>query len=262
MRSAPKYAIWQLPIVQALLIQAATFFVLWGLFFILGQFFQITTTLGVAILLQAFLATLFSYLLRLPKWWLPIQFLLPVGLFVAFALEVPSYFYLLGFLILLAVYGGLVKTRVPLFLSARSTWKRVAELLPEKEQLRFIDIGSGLGGLLIYLEQVRPDISYTGVELSPLPWLLSRLRARLTGSRVDFVFGDYEEIDFSAFDVAFAFLSPVVMEGVWEKVAAEMSNGSLFLSLAFPIPEKKPDFVIQAERERAVIYGYHVKGAA
>lgn len=262
MRGAPKHSIWQLPLVQALLIQVATFFALWGLFFVLGQFFQVVVTLGVAILLQAFLAASLSYLMRLPKWWQFIQFFFPIGLFGASALEIPPVYFLFGFLVLLAIFGGIVKTRVPLFLSARSVWERVADLLPEGKPLRFIDIGSGLGGLLFYLEKVRPDIRCTGIELSLLPWGISKVRAKLVGSQANLRFGDYESVSFSDFDVAFAFLSPVVMEGVWDKVAAEMSSGSLFLSVAFPIPEKNPDFVIQAERERAVIYGYYVRRVA
>ncbi len=258
----PKHSIWQLPLVQALLIQVAVFLVLSGLFFVFDYFFQIAVTLGIAILLQAFLAACLSYLLRLPKWWLFIQFFFPICLFAALALEIPPVYFLSGFLVLFAIFGGIVRTRVPLFLSPRPVWVKLLDLLPEGEPVRFIDIGSGLGGLLIYLEKQRPDIRYAGVELSLLPWVISKVRAKLAGSQIDLRFGDYESVSFSDFDVAFAFLSPVVMEGVWDKVAAEMSHGSLFLSLAFPIPHKKPDFVIQAERERAVIYGYHVTGVA
>lgn len=230
---------------------------LWGFFQFIGLAFELELTIGIAVLLQASLATFFSYLRRLPVWWLLIQFCFPIALLATLALELPPAIFLFVFLGLLAVFWSLFKTRVPLYLSGREVWGNVAGLLPANKSIRFVDVGSGLGGLLFHLERSRPEIRLTGIELSPVPWLISYVRTRLSQSEIKFILGDYEKLDFSEFDVIFAFLSPVVMEELWRKLDKEMRPGSLFLSLAFPIPGKEPDFVIQAEQDRAVIYGYY-----
>jgi tRNA1(Val) A37 N6-methylase TrmN6 len=62
--------------------------------------------------------------------------------------------------------------------------------------LAIADIGSGLGGLVLDLARRRPDAQVDGIELAPLPWLVSRLRAKLSGSRARFLRGDYEAVEF------------------------------------------------------------------
>jgi hypothetical protein len=77
------------------------------------------------------------------------------------------------------IYWTTFRTQVPLFLSGRLVWDAVAALLPPAHsgrELRVIDLGSGLGGLLGHLGRQRPDGSYTGIEIAPLPAWLSRLR--------------------------------------------------------------------------------------
>ena len=51
--------------------------------------------------------------------------------------------------------------------------------------------------------------------------------------------------DLSRFDVVYAFLSPVPMPRLWEKVQKEMPPGSLFISNSFPVPGVTPDRVIE-----------------
>ncbi len=102
--------------------------------------------------------------------------------------------------------------------------------------MSFVDIGSGLGGLALHLGKKYPDSHFLGVEIAPLPWLLSYLRPRGRQSHVKFLWADYEKLNFSAFDVVFAYLSPAAMPRLWEKARQEMEPGSLLISAEFPIP--------------------------
>jgi hypothetical protein len=47
-------------------------------------------------------------------------------------------------------------------------------------------------------------------------------------------------VDLGAFDVVYAFLSPVPMAQLWEKARQEMKPGSLFVSHTFEVPGKEP----------------------
>jgi hypothetical protein len=93
-----------------------------------------------------------------------------------------------------------------------------------------------------------------GIETAPLPWLLSVLRARLTGSRARFVRGDYEQLDFAAFDVVFAYLSPAAMTALWRKAQSEMRPATMLVSYEFTIPERTPDRTIPATAARRALY--------
>ena len=262
--SAPEAKIrppfWKLPAVQALLIQCISLVALFALLWMAQISTGLRVSLLAALLLQGVLAASLSFLRRLARWWLAIQFAFPLALLAAYQLSLPSAVYLVAFLLLLAVYWTVFRTRVPLYLSGKETWESVCSLLPEHGAFHFVDIGSGLGGLLLHLEKKYPNASLTGIELAPMPWLIGRLRALLARSRVRFLYGDYDLIDLSQFDVAFAYLSPAVMNVLWQKAVTEMRAGTLFLSFEFPVPDVKPDIVVQLEQHSSILYGWWMPG--
>jgi cyclopropane fatty-acyl-phospholipid synthase-like methyltransferase len=133
----------------------------------------------------------------------------------------------------------------------------VAALLPPERPARVIDIGSGLGGLVLALARRRPDCEVSGIELAPLPWLLSRLRARLAGSRAHFIRGDYNGLDFGRYDLVFAYLSPAAMGALWRKAEAEMKPGSVLVSYEFIIADREPDRRIVTTGSRKILYLWH-----
>ncbi len=170
--------------------------------------------------------------------------------------NIPAGVYLGAFLLLVLFYWSTFRTRVPLYLSDRKAWQAMTSLLPEAQAFRFIDLGSGLGGVPFYLEQRFPQGQFFGTEIAPAPWLISRLRAWYKRSRVVFMRRDYAAIDLSEFDVVFAFLSPAAMPDLWQQAQAQMHSGSLFVSLSFARSmHGQPDQVVSlAEGARHTLY--------
>ena len=162
-----------LPAVQATFCQAVSLAIIYGFLHLAWWMAGWEATLGIAAIAQGALAAVLSYWRRLPPWWLGIQFIFPMALLMAISLGMPPSIFLLAFLLLLLVYWTPFKTRVPLYNSNRRVWERVAQLLSRKQDVRFLDIGSGLGGLVIHLAKHCPGASIVGVELAPLPWLFS-----------------------------------------------------------------------------------------
>jgi SAM-dependent methyltransferase len=211
----------------------------------------------VGAMIQGALAACLSAWRRLAIWWLPIQFLFPVALFGALALRLPPSIFLGLFLALVLLYWSSFRTQVPYYPSTRPVWRAIAELMPD-QPLRGIDIGSGFGGFVLELARLRPDSSFEGIELAPLPWLVSRLRARWSGSRAQFRRGDYLSLDFAVYDVVFAYLSPAAMLALWEKAHREMRPGTLLLSLEFDIPGHAPDLTLQPRQDGKILYGWRL----
>jgi SAM-dependent methyltransferase len=209
-----------------------------------------------AALLQGGLAALLSWRCRLATWWRPIQLLFPLALLATQALALPPHYFLGGFLLLLGWYWSTFRTQVPFYPSSPRTWDAVAQLLPQRS-LHVIDIGSGLGGMVLDLARRRPDSTVSGIELAPLPWLLSVVRARLTRSPARFTRGDYEHLDFAQYDVVFAYLSPAVMDRLWLKAKHEMRSGSMLLSYEFNIAAKTADKTIAATSVGPALYVWY-----
>ena len=232
------------PSVVALLLQAAAFFGV--LLFTRAAAMQLPPLL-LALLCGAFAAA-FSRVAGLARWWLPIQFLFAPALVLMLALNIPPGFFLAAFLIMLVVYWSVFRTQVPLYLSSRKTWEALETLLPAVapgKTFTFMDLGSGLGGVLTHLAGVRPEGHYTGVETAPLPCLLSWLRIRLGGYRnCQVQWGSLWSCNLAPYDVVFAYLSPVPMDELWQKVRSEMRPGTLFISNTFAVPEHPPQDTI------------------
>ncbi|MEQ1635946.1 MAG: class I SAM-dependent methyltransferase [Methylococcales bacterium] len=190
------------------------------------------------------LAAVMAYIAKLPLWWLVLQFLFAPALVVTLTFNIPAYFFLAAFLIMMLVYWNTYRTQVPFYLSSNKVWHALGNLLPQPKAGRgftFIDIGSGFGGVLTYLASIRPDGDYSGVESAPLPFVWSWLRIRLGGYRQCRVhWGDFWAHDLADYDVVFAYLSPVPMERLWRKAKAEMRPGSLFISNSFTVPGQTP----------------------
>lgn len=247
------------PAVRALLIQCGAAPLTLALVYLLATFHVPLNYVAVAVI-HGLLAAAITWRAGLAVWWRAIEFLFPLAVLATLALQLPSWIFLLVFLIMLGWYWSTFRTQVPYYPSNAGVWDAVRQQLPPPagdKRLRVIDIGSGLGGFVLYLARVRPDIEVVGIELAPLPWLYSWLRARFGKSSARFIRGDYEQLDFGQFDLVFAYLSPAAMAGLWRKADAEMCRGSCLISYEFAIDTRAPDLVIHATNDATPLYKWY-----
>jgi len=191
-------------------------------------------------LLQGCFAALLGRALGMESWWVPIHFLFVPALSGMLGMGLPPFYFLGAFCLLASVYWGVSGSRVPLFLSNRAAASAVVDMLPTGKGFTFIDLGSGLGGLLGFLSRERPAGCYCGIESAPLPFCFSWVRARLTRQPCAVSWGRFQDIDLGDYDVVYAYLSPAAMTGLWKKASHEMRAGSLLISNSFPIPGITP----------------------
>ena len=189
------------------------------------------------------LAATLGACLRLPAWWIPLNFLFIPAAVAVHQLDLPPTLFFVGFVLLVLVFWTTFRTRVPLYLSSRDAGEKLAELVPPATAVRLLDLGCGFGGLLRQLAALRPSARLEGVEIAPLPALVAWLRLRgVPQCRVRRA--DLWRLDLSQYDVVYAFLSPAPMAALWDKVRREMRPGTLFVSNSFPVPGVDPDRVV------------------
>jgi len=244
------------PAVRALLLQCLAFPLTLATVWLLARAGLPMSYLVVALLQGAWAAGL-AWRARLAPWWRAIQFVFAPALVLAQALQLPPVLFLGAFLIFLLIYWSTFRTQVPYYPSGRAVWDTVAGLLPPERPAAAIDIGSGLGGLVLELARRRPDCRIDGIELAPLPWLASRLRARLSGSHARFIRGDYDDLDFGQYDLVFAYLSPAAMTALWRKAEREMKPGSVLVSYEFVIAEREADRRFVTTDSKKILYLWH-----
>lgn len=247
-----------LPAIRALLIQFISFFFAFMLFPSIWLLFGIRNDIIFTSLLQGVIAMSVSYCRRMAPWWWPIQLIFPCALVLTLSLQIPAGFFLAAFVFLLGFFWTTFRTQVPFYPSNSKVWDSIEKLLPHDRQIRMIDIGSGLGSLILSLATRRPESAFIGIELAPLPWLISRLRAAYKKSSAQFIRGDYEHRSLAGYDVVFAYLSPAAMTALWQQAAREMKPGTLLLSYEFSIPEVSPNLIISPEFGGPDLYGWRM----
>ena len=251
---------WGKPAIKALCIQLASALLVWVLIQLMSVIFAID---GFAypmiwVLAQSSLTSLLAGLCKQEAWWLGIHFVFPIAVFFMLQLEISNNLYLGAFLVSLGLFWSSFNGRVPYYPSRQLVWDQVLNLIPQDKTIKMIDLGSGLGGLVMYAAQRYPTIDVVGIETAPLIWACSQLRATLVGSRAHFILGNYDKLDLGDYDIVFAYLSPAAMPGLMKKTCAQMKAGSIFISHEFPFPDMPATRVIKYGDQNQPSYVYQM----
>lgn len=209
-------------------------------------------------LLQGIFASIIAFMFRMAWWWRFILCFFPLCVVIVNEWHVPPWIFLAVFLIMMLLFWTTFRSQVPYYPSRLTTWQAVSGLLPPEKSFAMVDIGSGFGGAMRYLSEFHPNGMFTGIEIAPLPWFISVVRARLSGSRARFVRGSYKSLKLREFDVVFAYLSPAAMPALWIQARKQMTKGSLLLSYEFEIPGVKPDLQIRVGGGKEILYGWYM----
>lgn len=226
---------------QSLIIQCLAWFAINLLTVLVPSTFLSAGSAWPAAWAQGALAAVTSQLARQPGWWFFLHLVFAPLIVLALQAGIPTSLYFTAFVLLVLFYWSSFNTRVPLYLSGRKAWQAILQILPTTREFRFIDLGSGFGGVPLYLAQHCPRGRFHGTEIAPAPWIISRSRALLARSRARFLRRDYRQIDLAEYDVVFAFLSPAAMPELWRQAQKQMRGGSLFISLSFAIQARQAD---------------------
>ncbi|MDG6773543.1 hypothetical protein QCB45_04295 [Thiomicrorhabdus sp. ZW0627] len=212
----------------------------------------------VLVVAQGGISALLSCKMGLPCWWRWIQFLMPVALYVAVLLQVPSWLGLVAFIVLWLVFSNAGKERVPLYLTNNTTRQALKTLIKRTKDVRFLDLGCGLGGNVVFMSHLVNVTRSVGVETAPIPFVISKFFSWLRGGEVYAT--DLWKVDLSEFDLVYAFLSSEPMPKLWEKVRSEMTSGSVFVSNSFAVPDAEPSEVWElGDSRKTLLYIYRIE---
>ena len=242
------------PATLAIVIQIAALITVFVCALVGNHFFAVRLSITSLVIMQSVSAVGLCMLVGMATWWRWIHGVFPLAMLIMSMWAVPSEIYLIGFLVSLSIFWTTFRSQVPFFPSRPIVWHKVAALISQHQETRMVEIGSGLGDLSMHIAKNRKNSQVEGIEIAPLPWLISRLRAWITRSSARFKLGDYRELDFAQYDLVFAYLSPAAMSGLWKKAQHEMRTGSLLVSYEFEIPGITPSFRITNGKKTPTIF--------
>ena len=191
-----------------------------------------------------------AWFLRLPTIWLLFNAILPLTLWFLQPEAGYGWLALVAVTALLLLFLPTLLSGVPYYPSSPEAFRIVADQLPSTYRFKFIDLGCGFSGMLLYLAARSPQGSFTGIEISPFAYLVSKLRVFLSRRKnIEIRFVDIWKTNFGDYDVVYAFLSPLVMEKLEKKINLEMNENTLFISNSFEI-SAMPDQVFELKDDR------------
>ncbi|MEH6526880.1 MAG: class I SAM-dependent methyltransferase [Sneathiella sp.] len=183
--------------------------------------------------------------------WVIGQLVAPPMVILALASGLPMWIYPTILILLVLVFWNVATNRVPLYLTNTDTSAALLKLIPKKKTVKFVDLGSGLGGTLRYLASQSAENQFYGVESAPLPFALSWCLGKFSGNHnLKFRYRDIWKEDLSEFDIVYCFLSPVPMARLFAKAQAELKPGSLFISNSFEVPDHTPNKIVTVKDGR------------
>ena len=232
------------------------FSLLWVAQYIAQHYFNqnLPFTLFHLVLMHALTSSFLAYMAKQAHWWRWIHLGFPLAIWLSMQIEISSEIYLVCFVTTASLFWTTFRSQVPFFPSRPGAWQAVEPLISVTQATRVIDIGSGLGDMSMYIAKQRPLCLSEGIEIAPLPFIISKLRALLKRSAAQFKFGNYNDINFGDYDIVFAYLSPVAMMPLWQKAQLEMKSGSLLISLEFEINENSPTFILTPQDQSPTLY--------
>lgn len=245
------------PIIGAIVAQIAAGAIVFAVLLVLASKFDAKALFWIALVLQSLGAAVVTKLLGLPVWWIWIGLCFPAAMALALnAGDLPAWPFGIGFVLLYLFFSNTARDRVPLYLTNRATTEALLSLMRQRSARRFIDLGSGLGGVVRGLDGEGRQAS--GVETAPMVWLVSNLLSKIQG-RGRILRQDIWTADIADEDIVYAFLSPEPMPALYDKAKREMKPGSLLVSNSFAVPGIEPSEIWElSDRRKTRLYLYEM----
>ncbi|MEQ8195582.1 MAG: class I SAM-dependent methyltransferase [Rhodospirillales bacterium] len=162
---------------------------------------------------------------------------------------------------LIAVYAFRVGiTPMPTGVRVRAV---MLELMQPNGPGTIYELGSGWGTLTVPIAEQFPDCRVVGYELSPLPWMVSRLLKAVAGAaNLSFRREDFFKADLSDASLIVCYLNGRTMAKLKSKLEAELEPGTLIVSHFFafrewvPVEKRTVGYLF-----RSPVYVYRIEAA-
>ena len=157
-----------------------------------------------------------------------------------------------------AVFAYAVRTGMPPTPTSPKVRAAMLAVLPDDLDGTILELGSGWGSLAFPLAHRFPACTVVGYELSPLPWLISRLRLMVDPKpNLRLRRADFRRVPLADATLVVCYLLPAAMAKLKPKLESELRPGALVLSNTFAVPGWQPLTTGKADdMYRSAIYLY------
>lgn len=173
-----------------------------------------------------------------------------------------SWSYLLDtlfFLFILSVFSFF--SLAPWCPTRKIDFSRINQVMKLKKWERLLDMWCGDSRVGIYLAQHNPEAHIVGIELSPILYIVSKIRVWFSGlHNIKIIYGNALNLELKSYDVIYIFWLP---ETVSEKVAPRLKNrvkeSMRFISYSFRMTNDFLEEKKYMHKDQSNIYEYTLR---
>jgi hypothetical protein len=143
----------------------------------------------------------------------------------------------------LQIYSRAISS-IPLVPVRRQALKTINEALGIKAGDILYDLGSGDGRVLAYTLQNNPELKAVGLEIGPWPRLVSKIKLKKYGSRVEIKNEDFFKAELSQATHIFIYLYPPILKKLEPVFDKKLTPGTRVISCDFKFENKTADKII------------------
>lgn len=113
--------------------------------------------------------------------------------------------------------------------------KRINDIIKLKHRERFLEVWCGTAIVSLYIAKNNPESEIVWIELSPLFYLISKIRVFFSSSKnIKIIYWNALNIDFGEYDVIYVFWLPDTLKNkLFSKLKQEIKNTARFISYCF-----------------------------
>jgi SAM-dependent methyltransferase len=153
--------------------------------------------------------------------------------------QTPDILMIVSFLFLVVPTMVALISGAPFVPTPMRACRKMLKLAGIKKGDKVVDIGCG-DGRMVYLAANEIGADAVGYELSPIVYVLAKIRQLLWRSKAKIKFGDFRMHDLSEVDHIVCYMLPETLEKFIPKFEKEMKTGAKISSYAFHIGKWAP----------------------
>lgn len=142
----------------------------------------------------------------------------------------------------------------PLFSTNKNFIKKILEKVDKNQNYNIYELGCGFAKFLFLAERIFPNSKYIGVEYSFLPYLLTKIKIKLSKSKIKIINENFLKTDLKDADIIYLYLIPDVMQKLSKKLKNECKNNTLIISFRFSVPNIKLEKMINFGNNKFYFY--------
>jgi len=144
------------------------------------------------------------------------------------------------------IFYGAMYTKVP-----KRTLKKILALGKLDEGMTVYDLGAGFGRIMLAVAESGARTVGYEIDRAKVYWVQQQIKRKMLWN-ASIVHDNLLNADLSKCDVAYAYLSPPLMQKIGVKAQKEMRAGSRIISVEHKIPDWQP--VYADENEKIFMY--------